>query len=111
MNRRHSPYSIGTLLILIALAFIYGYLENYQRAFAGSTQADGVIGVMLGLFICSRPAANFLSALYRSSSDYGAVSSALPSWLGPLFNVLTLCAGIITVIIGAMQFVRGAPIR
>jgi hypothetical protein len=97
--------------MLIVLAFIYGYLENYQRAFTGSTQADGVIGVILGLFICSRPAANFLGALYRSSSDYGAAASVLPGWLWPLLNVLTLCAGMITVILGAMQFVRGAPIR
>ena len=109
MNRQHSPYSIASLLILIGLAVVYGFVEDYQRAFTGSIQTDGIVGVILGLFICSRPAANFLSALYRSSSSYRA--AAWPRWLWPVLNGLTLCAGIVTVIIGAMQFVRGAPLR
>ena len=109
VNRRQSPRSIGLLLVLVVAASIYGGIEHYRRTLTGLNPLDGIIGVMLGLFICSHPAANLLDLLYRSAGGRSPASSALSLWVWLLLNLLTLLAGFIVIFIGTMQFTRAAP--
>ena len=43
---------------LILLAIAYGSLLYYLHTLTGTNMLDGSIGVLLGLYICSHPAAN-----------------------------------------------------
>ena len=108
--RRFSPRSKAGLLLLILIAAGYGGFEFVERATlcqrcgaGGLSQWDGVCGVLLGLFICAQPAANFLDSLYQSSR---APRSNPARWAGVLLNLLAVLAGISVIIIGATQLTR-----
>jgi hypothetical protein len=101
MDRRRSPWSIILLLGLILVAVIYSGIIYTRSAFAPNDWVEGTLGVMLGLFICSRPAANLLDLLYRS--HYAGPPSL---WIWLTLNLLTLLVGLIVVFLGVMQFTR-----
>ena len=109
MSRRRSGYSIAILLGLILLALGYGGILTYHQTLTGSGRLDGMIGVMLGLFICARPAANLMDLLYQSASNRRHGLAVYDLWIWLLLNVFTLIVGLIVVIIGAIQFTRAAP--
>jgi hypothetical protein len=93
--------SIIMLLGLILAALIYSGIIYTRSAFASNDWVKGALGVMLGLFICSRPAAHLMDLLYRS---HYAGPPELWIWLA--LNLLTLLVGVIVVFIGVMQFTR-----
>jgi hypothetical protein len=64
---RHRALSISLLLGLILAALIYSGIIYTHAAFASNDWVEGALGVMLGLFICSRPAAYLMDLLYRST--------------------------------------------
>ena len=99
MSRR--ALSIIMLLSLILVALIYNGIIYTRPAFTTARWDEGVLGVMLGLFICSRPAAYLLDLLYRS--HYAGPPKL---WIWISLNLLTLLVGVIVVFIGVMQFTR-----
>jgi hypothetical protein len=103
MMRRFSPRSKAGLLLLILIAAGYGGFEFYRREAGGLSQWDGILGVILGLFICAQPAANFLDLLYRSSRE---PTPNTARWVGLTLNLLAVLAGISVVIIGTTQLAR-----
>lgn len=104
--KRRSLWSIVMLLGLILAALIYGSIIYSRPAFTPVGWTEGVLGVMLGLFICSRPAAHLLDLLYRS--HYAGPPQL---WIWLLLNLLTLLVGLIVVFIGVMQFTRSTVSR
>ena len=98
---RRRSFAIVMLLGLILAALIYSGIIYTRSAFAPHDWVEGTLGVILGLFICSRPAANLLDLLYRS---HYAGPPRLWIWL--TLNLLTLLVGVIVVFIGVMQFTR-----
>ena len=100
--------SYKTLGVVVLLALLYGGWIYTQRTITGIPRLDGVIGVLLGLFICSRPAANMLDLLFAarraqsSSSEWSSLG-----WLG--LNLAVLFVGWIVVTIGATRLIARAP--
>jgi uncharacterized membrane protein len=75
------------------------------RALTGSRTLDGGIGVMLGLFICSRPAGNAVDLLFFHPAG---LREAISEWqcLGWLaLNILVLAIGWVVIFLGAIRFV------
>ena len=97
-----------TLGVVVLLALLYGGWLHTQRTITGIPRLDGVIGVLLGLFICSRPAANMLDLLFaaRHSQSSSSEWSSL-GWL--VLNLLVLFVGWIVVTIGATRLIARAP--
>jgi hypothetical protein len=93
--------SIIMLLSLILLAVIYSGIIQSRPTFTAARWDEGVLGVMLGLFTCSRPAAHLLDLLYQS--HYVGPPKL---WIWVTLNLLTLLVGVIVVFIGVMQFTR-----
>jgi len=108
MKRRFSPRSKAGLLLLMLIAAGYGGFEFYRSRAGGLSQWDGILGVMLGLFMCAQPAANFLDLLYRSSH---ASASNTARWVEVMLNLLAVLAGVSVIIIGATQLTRAAALR
>ena len=79
-----------------AVLFVYGPLT-------GETLIDGVIGIVLGLYVCSHPAANVLDLLFvdggivRQGSDERGIA-----WY--ILNLLVLMAGWFVVWTGLTRF-------
>ena len=66
MKRTGPKRKLLTLLVVVLLGLLYIYLGAPYIARLGPNRLTGSIGVVLGLFICSQPAANFLDlVLYR----------------------------------------------
>jgi hypothetical protein len=103
MKRRFSSRSKTGLLLLILIAAGYGSFEFYRSGAGNLSQWDGILGVMLGLFICAQPAANFLDLLYRSCR---APASDTARWVEVMLNLLAVLAGVSVIIIGTTQLTR-----
>ena len=105
MDQRRAGTTAGTLVGLLVLAGAYSALVNVQPTLTGNALIDGAIGVGLGLYICSHPAAAAIDMLYmdrlllqRMASEWSDVG-----WLG--LNVLVLVVGCLVTIGGAIRFV------
>lgn len=96
-----------TLGVVIVLAILYGGWMITQRTITGLPLLDGISGVLLGLFICSRPAANMLDLLYTRRGQ--AVSSEWSSigWLA--LNGVVMFVGWLVITIGAMRLIDRTP--
>ncbi len=93
--------------VVILLAVIYGGWMAAQRTITDMPRLDGIIGVLLGLFICSRPAANMLDLLFArhyrvATSEWSAIG-----WLA--LNGLVLFIGWLVITIGATRLIARAP--
>jgi hypothetical protein len=98
---RRRARSIGLLLGLILLAVITSGIMYTRSVFGPPDWIEGTLGVMLGLFICSRPAAHLLDLLYQPH-----YSGPPKLWIWLTLNLLTLLVGVIVVFLGVMHFTR-----
>lgn len=86
----------------MVLALVYSVSPYAVGSLTGEARVDGMIGIVLGLYVCSHPASNVLDLLFmeggvvRSGGDGGLV------WY--LLNLLVLLAGWLAVYIGVLQF-------
>jgi hypothetical protein len=90
------------LVGMILLAIAYSGMLAYRHTLTGTYKLDGIIGVLLGLYISSHPAANmvdmlFFGRLYPSSSR----GSVVLWWA---LNILVLLLGWLVIVIGTTRF-------
>ena len=104
-QRRGRNYK--TLGVVVVLALLYMGWMTIQHTITGMPQLDGTIGVLLGLFICSRPAANMLDLLFTQRSYAASSEWATIRWLG--LNGLVLFLGWLVITIGATQLIERSP--
>jgi hypothetical protein len=84
--------NIGVLWGMILLALAYGSLLRYLPRLTGSSMLDGSIGVALGLYICSHPAANAIKMLFFERDTLRQMPEwSVIRWLA--LNLLVLLAG------------------
>jgi len=90
-------------LLLLGLAYV-AWLY-YLRTLTGSDVADGVIGVLLGLYIASHPAANAIDLLFfrRHAAREIVAGTRGAIWLA--LNALALAVGWVDIWVGAVRFV------
>ncbi len=103
MSGQLYPWNTKSLLGLILLAAVYsGWLE-LLHGISGLRWLDGSLGVLLGLYICSRPAGNAVDLLFFQRAALRNISSEWPgiAWLG--LNLLVLGIGTLVIIIGATR--------
>ena len=107
MNQYKHRHNAGFLWVLIFLTIIFGALFHYRTTLTGINEPDGLIGVWLGLYICSHPAADFLEIIvFRGNVQvWVSLSRSAVSWLA--LNMLVLLAGFILVMIGTTRFFSG----
>jgi len=104
MNQPRENHPIilwGMILVTIA----YALLVKLTRTLTGIPTLDGAIGVVLGLYICSHPAANLVDMIFfkrwsimRSGSKYSALG-----WL--ILNAAVFFAGWLVIVNGTLHFV------
>lgn len=102
-SQLHRQYRLGVLSLLLALAAIYTVWVLWRGTITGRHSWDGVLGVLLGLYICSRPVGNALDILFSQDSGRwrDLFKRAGITWL--VFNLLVLIAGWFIVALGATR--------
>ena len=99
--------NMPVLVILVLVASLYVGCLAYMRALTGNVRMDGSIGMLLGLYVCSHPAANMLDMLLFMTADTREGITGTRSgqfWL--VLNALTLLVGWVAIFSGAMRFVQ-----
>lgn len=105
-SRNFNPRNVRLLWALLISALVYLGLVLGLHTITGNPLGDGSIGVILGLFICSRPAGHAIDLLFAQRGEFQRLARE-PSGLGWLaLNLLVLCAGWVVIVIGAMRFAR-----
>jgi hypothetical protein len=98
----------GTLWVVILLGITYCGILFFRHRLTPENDLDGIIGVLLGLYICSRPAANFLDALFLGRSTLYRAFAGWSGCLWLLLNIGTIVVGWFVISVGATQFLLGA---
>ena len=105
-QRPHRQYSLSFLWLMICLAAAYASCLWSQGTITGRNTWDGVLGVLLGLYICSRPVGNALDLLF--SQDSGRWPDLFRrsglTWLA--LNCMVLLVGWFLVFLGATRLPR-----
>jgi len=96
--------NIKTLWVLILFGLAYSGLLHYHRTLTGRNEMDGIISVLLGLYICSHPAANVVDMLFFKRSDRRLFSSRWFAVLWVAFNMFVLLIGWIVIFMGTTRF-------
>ena len=87
---------------LLAPALAYLFWVTYLPT--GVTLFDGSVGVILGLYICSLPAANGIDLFFVQP---GRVRRLVSGWSGfgwLMLNALVMFVGLIVIVFGAARF-------
>jgi hypothetical protein len=100
---RHALH-IKTLWVLILIGIAFSGLLHYQRTLTGMNEVDGIIGVLLGLYICSHPAANVVDMLFFRKGARRLFLSRQLGFLWLALNMLVLMIGWIVIFIGTTRF-------
>jgi hypothetical protein len=109
MEQRNYARTITTFMVLIVLAALYGGVLHFHHTLTGSTRLDGIVGVMLGLYICSLSAAQIIDVLFDLTRAHVRTESPLARAYWVVFNLLILLLGLIVIFIGTTRFTQPAP--
>jgi hypothetical protein len=108
MDQQRHRRKIVTLSVLVVLGIVYASLLHSHPTLTGMNNLDGIIGVVLGLYICSHPAASLVDMLfYRQGIQY-PFSSRRSAVLWVALNVLVLLIAGIVVFAGTTRFIGRA---
>ncbi len=98
-------FNTGFLISMVALGLIYAVWMYLRQTITGSNLGDAATGVLLGIYICSRPVSNLMDMLYTQNVRWNELRKrAGIMWLA--MNFITTFAGWATIVLGATRMVR-----
>jgi hypothetical protein len=105
MDQRGRERNIMMLWVIVVLGIAYSSLLYSQRTLTGMNHVDGIIGVMLGLYICSHPAANLVDMLFFRQGARRRFSSRRSAVLFLLLNMVVLFVSGIVIFVGTTHLI------
>jgi hypothetical protein len=108
MDRSELQRNTRYLWILFGVALVYIGLMRGLPTLTGIDLLDGSIGVLLGLYICSHPAANAIRLLFYQPQLLHELRREPPGirWLA--LNVLVLFVGWLVITVGVHRLIGKA---
>ena len=105
MDQQQLRRKIITLLSLMVLGIAYSGFLCFMPTLTGGHELDGIIGVVLGLYISSHPAAHLVDMLfYRRAIRYPFSSKrSVVLWLS--LNLLVLLTSGIVIFVGTTRLI------
>jgi len=105
MDQQRLGSKIITLLVLIVPGIAYSSFLYFQPTLTGRHVLDGIIGVVLGLYISSHPAAHLVDMLfYRRAIHYRfSLKRSVILWL--FLNVLVLLLSGVVIFVGTTRLI------
>jgi hypothetical protein len=105
MDRHRRGRNIKKLWALVLLGIAYGGLLCFQDNLTDANNIEGIIGVLLGLYICSLPAAHAVDMLFFRRGGRGPFSSKRSAVMWVALNTLALLIGWAVIFIGTTRLV------
>ena len=105
MTRHRPAYSTRLLVGLAVLAIAYAALPLALRTPTGNRLVDGGIGVALGLYICSRPAAHAVDLIFWERALLEQLASQWTGLAWLALNLLVMALGWMVLVSGLMVVV------
>jgi hypothetical protein len=106
MSQLRYIHKARILWSLILLGILYGSLLHFLHTLTGRDELDGILGVLLGLYICSHPAANAIDLLFFDRAALRRLSS---DWTGIRWfalNLLVFVCGWVVIFLGTTRLVQ-----
>jgi hypothetical protein len=105
---KRSPRNLPRMWFVGVIGLAYTALFAYNPAWLGQPLLAGSEGVLLGLYICSLPAANAIDYFFQSRTGHirEATRQTGPVWLAT--NIAVMLIGLGVIIIGATRFTAPA---
>jgi len=105
MDQQALGCKVITLSVFIVLGIAYSTFLYFQPTLTGRHLLDGVIGVVLGLFISSHPAASLVDMLFyrRRIRYHSSLKQSVVLWLS--LNVLVLLISGIVIFVGTTRLI------
>jgi hypothetical protein len=98
-------FSLGSvsLAVLLVPAFVYLVWQQSLPAVTGHDSTYGIAGMLLGLFICSKPARNGIDVLIFERMSVRRAMKGLSgvSWL--MLNAVVMLVGLFVIVVGALR--------
>jgi len=108
MDQQRAGRKIMTLSLLVVLGIAYSGLLYSRGTLTGLNHLDGIIGVVLGLYICSHPAANLIDMLFYKRGIQYPFSSTRSVVLWLALNVLVLLISGVVIFVGTTGLIGKA---
>ncbi len=107
MSQRRRGLNTGWLVGMIVLAAVYAALLYFGHTLTGTVRLDGIVGVVLGLFICSHPSANLVDVLiFGRILGRQGMSKQVYFWWWVL-NFVVMLVGFMVIVSGTTRFTAG----
>jgi hypothetical protein len=103
MPQREYKLRSGSLAALLLPGGIYLLWQSSLPQVTGHDAAYGIAGVLLGLFICSRPATNAIDVLVFERLTLKRVMSGTRGLAWLLLNALVMLVGWFVIVAGAVR--------
>jgi hypothetical protein len=104
MTEYQHSRSLTRLWVVGLLGVVYAAVFALRPAVLGSPLLAGSAGVLLGLYICSHPAANAIDLLFYGRVGRYVAYSRQSEIVWLIVNFAVLLVGLIVIIIGATRF-------
>jgi hypothetical protein len=105
MDQQPLGRKIITLSVLIVLGIAYSGFLHFHPTLTGRDVLDGIIGVVMGLYLGSHPAAHLVEMLfYRRAMRY-SFSSKRSLFLWLFLNVLVLLVSAMVIFVGTTRLI------
>ena len=104
MDQHKLRQKVLFLIVLTMLVFVYTDWISTQNTLTGTARWDGVTGVLLGLYVCAQPAANFLDLILfrRLVLQENTSRGSIAAWVA--VNLFVLLVGWVAIFVGMTQF-------
>ena len=93
------------LWALILLGVAYSSFLYCRHTLTGKDIVDGILSILLGLYICSHPAASVADLLFSGRGGRGQFSSRRAIFLWLALNMLVFVIGWIVIFLGTTRLV------
>lgn len=107
MSKRRNRLNTRWLVGVIVLALVYATLLYFAHTLTGTVKLDGIIGIVLGLYICSHPSANLVDVLIfgRVLGRQGMSKRTYFWWW--VLNFVVFLVGFLVIASGTTRFTAG----
>jgi hypothetical protein len=103
MQQRRRDQQATVLLILLVLGLVYAVLLQQFDTLTGRDWLDGVIGVVLGLYICAHPAAHTIDLFFRERRGLQWAGSLWTGVAWLILNAVVLLVGWLAIFVGVIR--------